>query len=145
MMRTSMTHLAFDGSAAVAHERPGRSLTLLEGGRGRHDAKPTPARGSLTARQLVGVIAVACCFVCALVATSLASDALRAGTVADALAAAPVETVLVRPGDTLWGLAEDRRPAGVSAAELVDWAIQRNDLSSGALVAGQRLVLPLAQ
>lgn len=144
MARTSMTYLAFDGSAAVALERPARSLTLLEGGRGRRGAACARRleRGRLTTSQLVAVFAVIACFVGILATASFVSDALSARATADALAAAPVETVVVSPGETLWGIAEAHRPAGVATSDVVDWAIERNDLGSGVVFAGQRLVMP---
>lgn len=143
MTRTSMTHLAFDGSAAVALERPARSLTLIEGGRTAPTRERRPQAGRLTTRQLACVFAVIACFVGALVAASFVSDALSVRSVAAALDAAPVETVVVRPGDTLWGLAEAHRPDGVATSAVVDWAVRHNGLDTGALVAGQSLVLPL--
>jgi hypothetical protein len=49
--------------------------------------------------------------------------------------------VVVRPGDTLWGLARAHAPGGIDTRAYVDALIEVNDLE-GALQEGMRLRLP---
>lgn len=50
-------------------------------------------------------------------------------------------TYVVRPGDTLWSIAEGLAPGG-DPRPLVDAIVRANDVSPGALVPGQVLTLP---
>lgn len=56
--------------------------------------------------------------------------------------ATQVISYIVRPGDTLWSYASSITPAGQDVAETVDELISLNNLESGALRAGQRLIVP---
>jgi LysM domain len=58
------------------------------------------------------------------------------------VAASSGETVIVQPGDTIWGIAELRTPAGTDPRAFVDAIIALNDLDGGALQAGDELELP---
>lgn len=49
--------------------------------------------------------------------------------------------ITVRPGDTLWGIAERYAPEGIDPRAYVDLVAEHNDLD-GALLAGMRLRLP---
>ncbi len=59
-------------------------------------------------------------------------------------AAPPVNyaTVTVRPGDTVWSLAERRTPASGDVQATVDLISATNHLSSSGLSVGQRLRVP---
>lgn len=48
---------------------------------------------------------------------------------------------VVTPGDTLWGLAREVAP-GQDPRQTVDRLIRANHLQGGAIVPGQKLVLP---
>jgi Tfp pilus assembly protein FimV len=50
-------------------------------------------------------------------------------------------TVLVQPGDTLWGIADEFAPDGTDPREYVDALVELNGLEGG-LQAGARLRLP---
>ncbi|WP_282837111.1 LysM peptidoglycan-binding domain-containing protein [Microbacterium flavum] len=50
--------------------------------------------------------------------------------------------VTVVPGDTLWSIAQDAAPSA-DPRDVVDEIIRLNALSSGALVAGQTISLPV--
>ena len=50
-------------------------------------------------------------------------------------------TVVVRPGDTLWDIAARTSPASDPRA-VVDGIAGANEIDAGALVPGQRLVVP---
>ncbi|MCZ4466731.1 LysM peptidoglycan-binding domain-containing protein [Bifidobacterium breve] len=56
--------------------------------------------------------------------------------------ATQVISYIVRPGDTLWSYASSITPAGQDVSETVDELISLNNLESGALRAGQRLIVP---
>ncbi|OZG67373.1 LysM peptidoglycan-binding domain-containing protein [Bifidobacterium eulemuris] len=56
--------------------------------------------------------------------------------------ATAVSSYIVRPGDTLWSYASSITPAGQDVSNTVDELIELNDLESGALQAGQRIVVP---
>ncbi len=72
---------------------------------------------------------------------------LWAGPVAHALDArdAPIpvvsRTYVVRPGDTLWAIA-DRMTRGADPRPLVDAIVAANGVDAGALVPGRTLVIP---
>ena len=57
-------------------------------------------------------------------------------------AASSGEKVIVQPGDTIWGIAELRTPAGTDPRAFVDAIIALNDLDGGTLEAGDELELP---
>ncbi|HEX2293946.1 MAG TPA: LysM peptidoglycan-binding domain-containing protein [Actinomycetota bacterium] len=66
---------------------------------------------------------------------------LAGGGVAETAPEAPARrAVTVRPGDTLWGIAEAHAPAGVDVRAYVDTLIELNGLE-GPLQAGTRLRL----
>ena len=56
--------------------------------------------------------------------------------------ATQVISYIVRPGDTLWSYASSITPAGQDVSETVDELISLNNLESGSLRAGQRLIVP---
>jgi nucleoid-associated protein YgaU len=70
-----------------------------------------------------------------LVAVSLALARVAAGDTA------PVERVVVRPGDTLWSIAAARYPAD-DPRERVDAIERLNGLSGPTIVVGESLLLP---
>lgn len=56
--------------------------------------------------------------------------------------ATQVTSYIVKPGDTLWSYASSITPKGQDVSETVDELIELNDLDSGALQAGQRIIVP---
>ena len=52
-------------------------------------------------------------------------------------------TVVVQPGDTLWGLAAAHAGPSADVQEIVDRITDANHLQSGALQPGERLRIPL--
>ena len=58
--------------------------------------------------------------------------------------ATQVTSYIVRPGDTLWSYASAITPAGHDVSETVDELIALNNLESGSLQAGQRIIVPVA-
>ncbi|KAB7785689.1 LysM peptidoglycan-binding domain-containing protein [Bifidobacterium cebidarum] len=58
------------------------------------------------------------------------------------VSATNVTTYTVKPGDTLWAYASSITPQGQDVSETVDELIELNGLESGALRAGQRIVVP---
>lgn len=57
--------------------------------------------------------------------------------------ATQVTGYIVRPGDTLWSYASAITPAGHDVSETVDELIALNNLESGSLQAGQRIIVPV--
>jgi LysM repeat protein len=81
------------------------------------------------------------------IAAALAMIGVLSGPVANAVgvggaaAARPARTYVIRPGDTLWSIAERSSPA--ADPRLVVGAIRdANDLDPAALVPGQQLLIP---
>lgn len=138
---------AFDGTAALAAGAGRPRLVLIEGGGAERPVapatrRPAPHSQALSLRQSALLVAVGVALVALVTLASLASDALRGRAIADALSGAPTETVVVQEGDSLWGIAEGRCPAGVGTADLVSWIEAENGLVGGLLTPGQRLVVP---
>lgn len=134
---------AFDGTAALAARAGRPRLVLIEGGGSDEGAvTPVPSPQALSRRQSILLVTSGIALVIAIALASLVADVLRDRAVADALAAAPTETVLVQEGDSLWSIAEGRGPAGVGTAELVSWIEAENGLGGGLLTPGQSLVVP---
>lgn len=52
--------------------------------------------------------------------------------------------VVVRPGDTLWGIARDHGPADVDVRETIDWIRRNNDMRNATVYPGQVLKVPVA-
>lgn len=65
----------------------------------------------------------------------------RAGVGVDGVMPAASRTYVVRPGDTLWSIAERLRP-GSDPRPIVDTIERLNDVSAGELVPGQSLRIP---
>lgn len=82
---------------------------------------------------LVGALLVA--------ASGGVSRALEGGAGGVALVGAPSRTYVVRPGDTLWSIAERLRP-GADPRPIVDAIERANGVSAGELVPGQALRIP---
>jgi len=57
--------------------------------------------------------------------------------------ATQMTSYIVRPGDTLWSYASAITPAGHDVSETVDELIALNNLESGSLQAGQRIIVPV--
>lgn len=51
--------------------------------------------------------------------------------------------VVVRSGDTLWGIARDYGPAGVDVRQTVDWIRRNNGMSDATVYPGQVLKVPI--
>lgn len=67
----------------------------------------------------------------------------RSGAEGSTSTAPELRTVVVAPGDTLWGVASELVP-GEDPRPVVEQIRRLNDLSGGGLRAGQQLVLPAA-
>jgi nucleoid-associated protein YgaU len=65
-----------------------------------------------------------------------------AGTAAERAGGPPRPSLVVRAGDTLWGIARDRVGPEGDPRPLVEAIREANDLGAGPLLVGQRIVLP---
>jgi Tfp pilus assembly protein FimV len=91
------------------------------------------ARTRVRRRRLVVTLAIA------VLAASWSPALARA--VAERAEPVSSRTYLVRPGDTLWAIAERVAP-GEDPRPVVDAIADANGIDAGALVPGQRLVVP---
>ena len=91
-----------------------------------------PGRGLSRGEAFILLALMVTLLVCAL--------ASRAGT-PDAVA---TTKVLVDRGDTLWAIARANQVPGLSTAQTADLIARLNDLSSGQLIAGTELAVPVA-
>lgn len=133
----------FDGSAALSLE--GRSLVLIEGGRGCSQREGrrerANARHGLTPAQSLRFMVVCGLAVVALLVASMVSDALVAQSVARALSDAPRESIVVSEGESLWEIAQDRC-GSLDVRDVVSWIIEENSLPGASVDAGSVLVVP---
>lgn len=134
----ALTNTPARESVQAHSTRPVR-LTLLEGG----VPKPRRNRHGLTVRESALAFACGMLLMVALVIGSVASDALTTARVSRALSELGTETLTVREGDTLWAIASERVPEGVTTAQLVSWIEETNDLDGGLIVSGQKLEVPV--
>ena len=128
--RNTMTvgSLALDGKAR---------LRVIEGGQGvSRKAASASARSSAPIALCVATMIVAVCL------AWLQIDHMTSVRVARAFAEAPVETVTVMPGDSLWQIAEEHPVQGTTTDQLVNHIIDENGLEDAMLRPGMRLSVP---
>ncbi|NYE46414.1 nucleoid-associated protein YgaU [Spinactinospora alkalitolerans] len=104
----------------------------------RHGARLT-RRGRVVLISTLAAVTTAGFAVLILVAVALGAS--PAGASADSLMLPPPETIVVRDGDTLWGIAEQVRPDD-DPRRTVHEIVEINDLTSTTLEPGQKLELP---
>lgn len=106
-----------------------------------------PARSARVAMQHAGTFHrnVRGKIIAVMVALALAwcGFALTAQRAQSDTGATQVTSYIVRPGDTLWSYASAITPAGHDVSETVDELIALNNLESGSLQAGQRIIVPV--
>ena len=128
-MKTVAAHTPQEGTRI-------RPSNLTRDPRGRATRRPAPryrpGRGLSRGEALI-LLAL----MLALVMCALASRAGAPGTVA-------TTKVLVDRGDTLWAIARANQVPGLSTAQTADLIARLNDLSSGQLIAGTELAIPMA-
>lgn len=127
---------------------PATSLAASRGGiPTRRGAGSSAARSGATRLRITRRgRAVLTTLVAAPLAAALAFSALGASSAAAAPeprdgVAAVFETVMVAPGETLWGIASEVAPSA-DPRDVVDAIKRLNVLESAQLVAGQRLAIP---
>lgn len=84
----------------------------------------------------IAVLLIILSLTCTGVVTAFAS------TSEDAVQLTELERVVVMPGDTLWEIAVAYKPQGQDTRIYVQQLIRANGLASGAIQAGDTLVLP---
>ena len=104
-----------------------------------------PARSARVAMQHAGTFHrnVRGKIIAVMVALALAWCGFGALTAQRAQSDTQVTSYIVRPGDTLWSYASAITPAGHDVSETVDELIALNNLESGSLQAGQRIIVPV--
>lgn len=144
MTRTNYAMPRFDGTAAL-ESRPCVRLVLIEGGCGKASgtrAGASPARGRLSIGQSAALVVFAVALVGALAVAALVADGLSSSVTTRHIASLPEQELVVRDGDSLWGIADSLGVDGVSTADVVTWIRERNGLDAALLVSGQTLVVP---
>lgn len=145
---TTTARAAFDGTAAL--DTFGTQLVLIEGGRAsRERLRPRAARhprpASLSAKQSRQFIAAFAALICLAAVLCLVREGILSHSVEVALDHVPTATVVVDEGDTLWSIASQSGVSGVDTSDLVSWIERQNNLSSGTITPGMRLVVPRAE
>ena len=132
------------GNLALKLETPAEpTFTVVQGGRsGFQPLTVKPARNqqavvapARVALKVPTIVAVAVVF-----ATSVFSA--RHAAYAESVSNVTYETIRVRPGDSLWSLAEEYPIEGLSTQETSDMIRNVNHLEHGSLAAGAHLKVP---
>ena len=136
-----------DGTSALA-PRP-CEFTLLEGGAYIAisaeflNKRPSASYRPFSRKQLFVAALALVAIVCFLVSTYNFRATAIENEILDKLQYAPVETITVQPGDSLWKIAEDHSVSGVSTTDMVRYVQKINHISSDRLVSGQLLKIPV--
>lgn len=122
-------------SAGRAVGRVGGGCTRA-GGRGVEGRLRLTRRGRVVVRSGVGVLVVVAVGVAVLLVGRPAAAGSGGGSV-------PVRYHVVRPGETLWGIAGEVAPEG-DRRDAVAQIVELNALRGSGVMAGQRIALPMA-
>lgn len=120
---------------------PLRIVTTPQPRRPRDPLAPTSRAQALRRRAAVATVLL----LALTLTTALLAGAVRANVGAAAVGApVPVAdaVVVVQPGDTVWSIARQHAPAGVSTASYAGLIVERNGLDGGAVDEWQVLRLP---
>ena len=125
-----------EGKASVAQDAAPSAEFLNE--------QPIASYSPFSGKQLfvaaLALVAIVCLLVSAYNFRAMAIE----NELLDKLQYAPVETITVQPGDSLWKIAEDHSVSGVSTTDMVRYIQKINHISSDRLVSGQLLKIPVA-
>ena len=100
----------------------------------KHQALTSKQRNQLVA-FILGVLITFALTVCI-------QSTIHTSKVEELIASAPIEQVVVMPGDTLWNLASQNCHGKMSVSEFVHYVSQINNLSDASLTSGQVLNIP---
>ncbi len=142
MNRTASNAYPTQGSSALAPRRS--TFTVYEGFRRPHAERASaeePREQLAPIQKLQALVLIVAVFV-ALGLTLVLSNARQARSFNETFSSMPRITVTVRPGDSLWSIAQDHAPSGTSTASVVRWISQENNLDSSFIMAGQTLIVP---
>ena len=135
-------------------------LTLLEGGlqkpvkvpvRAKARSKATPATFAraqakpapqIQRRSGAAILLAAALISIAICVFSMVASHVAASKLANDLATVSCDEYVVCKGDSLWAIASDNPIEGHSTSDVVTWIRERNNLESGLIIPGQRLVVP---
>lgn len=140
----------------VEHRRTHRSFAVVEGGKGHSDAADISKGHAASRRNVVykrahassilGSVALVCVLVvCGLLALCLATHVRDAAYERSLSSIDRYEQIVVKPGQTLSGIAEEYPVEGLSTSQVVDLLMSRNQLDSALLQTGAALDVPLTQ
>lgn len=140
----------------VERRRASGSFAVVEGGKNRNDAAGV-SMGRGASRQsvvykrahastILGSVALVCALVaCGLLALSLTAHVRDAAYERSLASIDRYEQIVVKPGQTLSGIAEEYPVEGLSTSQVVDLLVSRNELDSALLQAGAAIDVPLTQ
>lgn len=126
---------AYDGSLVRTGSR---GLRVVQGGL---SSSLAPSQSVSQSHRVLGLAIL--CAVLTLVLAWCATDRAIANHTAELLAQARYETVVVHPGDTLWGLVQAHGTGGCDTRAIVGYVRQINGLDSASLQVGAELTIPI--
>ncbi len=131
-----------------------RGFTVVDGGKhpstsprladGRAASKRSVVYKRAHASSILASVAIVCLLVVCGLLVMILSTQMRDAAYEQSLASIEhYEQVVVKPGQTLSGIAEEHPVDGLSTSQVVDLLMARNGLESGLVQAGAALDVPL--
>lgn len=145
MTRTNSMTYQTSGTAALAPRK--NAFTVHEGTRSRQRGVRAEAskREQLSLLQKLESVLIIGLVLAALGLTLHLGSLNAAARFQGLLDTVPSTTITVRSGDSLWELAEEHAPEGMSTDTAVRWIREKNNLDTALIVAGQVLMVPASQ
>ena len=125
-----------------SHSTARPRLRVIEGGRSNRGSQSVHAKLSVRERFIAYAFVISA--VCSLCGVWRLVDMRTQTRVAEALAAASSQDVIVHPGDTLWGLAESHPVPGCTTSEVVHAICATNHIEDACLSVGMTISVPVA-
>ena len=102
------------------------------------------ASEKLSVKNVVFAYVALIALVAVLAATYAFVDVSIASRLTASVSEVPATSVYVRPGDSVWALAEEHPIDGYATSDVVRWIEEANDLQTSTLIPGQELLVPAA-
>ncbi|MBP3893310.1 MAG: LysM peptidoglycan-binding domain-containing protein [Atopobiaceae bacterium] len=146
-MNTRTTNVATcEGSLALSSRRT--NLRVIEGGL--THKKPEGQVIAFSPSHMVHSVwphtlltgALAIVFILVITFGCVFTDMRKQSKLEGAFAAAPIETIVVHQGDSLWSIAEEHPVQGCTTSQVEHYIREHNELDSACLMAGMRIEVP---